>query len=67
MGIGSGMNNTNKLKVLGFNEAMAIPEKHNWQASVDQEHERMQKMVFGKLLITATSLKALTSLTQCGH
>ena len=43
MGIGSGIDNTNKLKVLGFDEAMTSPDKDNWQASVDQEHERMLK------------------------
>ena len=42
-GIGSGVNNTSKLKVLGFEEAMVSPDKDNWQASVDQEHERMLK------------------------
>ena len=34
-GIGSGIDNTNELKVLGFIEAMASPDKDNWQASVD--------------------------------
>ena len=35
MGIGSGIENTNELKVLGFDEAMALPDKDNWKASVD--------------------------------
>ena len=38
-GIGSGIDNTNKLKVLSFEEAMASTDKMNWQASVDCEHE----------------------------
>ena len=43
VGIGSGIDNPNELKVLGFDEAMALPDKDNWQASVDCEHERMLK------------------------
>ena len=42
-GIGSGIDNTNELKVLGFNEAMASPDKDKWQALVNHEHERMLK------------------------
>ena len=40
-GIGSGIDNTNELKALGFDEAMASSNKNRWQASVDWEHERM--------------------------
>ena len=43
MGIGSEIDNTNKLKVLGFNEAMASPNKDDWQALADQEYEMMLK------------------------
>ena len=43
MGIGSGMDNTNKLKVLGYEEAMETADKANWEASVDCEHECMLK------------------------
>ena len=43
MGIGSRIDNTNKLKVLGFDEAMTLPNKDKWQALVDLEHERMLK------------------------
>ena len=42
-GIGSGIDNTNELKVLGFDEAVASLEKDNWQASVDWEYEQMLK------------------------
>ena len=42
-GIQCGINNPNELKVLGFDEAMASPDKDNWQASVDCEHEWILK------------------------
>ena len=42
-GIGSGIENTNGLKVLGFEEAMASADKADWLASVDCEHEQMLK------------------------
>ena len=41
--IGSGIENTNELKVLSFEEAMASTNKMDWQASVDHEHEHMIK------------------------
>ena len=34
-GIGSGIENTNELKVLGYEEAMASRDKNAWEASVD--------------------------------
>ena len=43
MGIGSGIDNTNEPKVLGYEEAMATANKANWEASVDHEHECMLK------------------------
>ena len=43
IGIGRGIDNTNKLKVLGFDEAMALPDKREWQVLVDHEHERTLK------------------------
>ena len=42
-GIGSGIDNTNELKVLGFDEAMSSPNRNEWQASVDHEHTRLLK------------------------
>ena len=39
--IGSGIENTNELKVLGFEEAMASSEKMDWQATVDCKHVHM--------------------------
>ena len=42
-GIGSGIDNTNELKVLGLNLAMASPNKNEWQALVNCEHGRMLK------------------------
>ena len=42
-GIGSGINNTNELKVLSFDKAMALHDKDNWQASVDREHGQILK------------------------
>ena len=41
--IGSGIENTNELKVLRFEEVMASTDKMDWQASVDHEHECMIK------------------------
>ena len=66
-GIGSGIDKTNELKVLAFDEAMVSPDKDNWQASVNCEHEQMLKSGVWKLWITATFLKVLTSLTQHGQ
>ena len=39
MGIGSRIDDTNELKVLCFDEAIALPDKNNWQ----HEHEQMLK------------------------
>ena len=41
MGIGSGIENTNELKVLSFVEAMASADEADWQ--VDCKHECMIK------------------------
>ena len=41
--IGSGIENTNEPKVLGFDEAMASADKADWEASVNHEHKHMIK------------------------
>ena len=42
-GIGGGFENTNELKVMKFNEAMAAADKDKWENAVDEEHERFVK------------------------
>ena len=42
-GIGSGINNTNELKELSYEEAMASMDKTKWEALVDCVHEQMHK------------------------
>ena len=42
-GIGSGINNTHKLRVLSFEEAMASEDCHKWEKLVNGEHEHMTK------------------------
>ena len=62
--IGSGIENANELKVLGFEEAMASANKADWQASVDHKNEYMIKTGVWQ---NAMFLKVLTSLTQHGQ
>ena len=38
-GVSGGFANTNELKVMTYNEAMATPEREEWKASVTEEHE----------------------------
>ena len=42
-GIGSGIHNTQELKVLSFEEAMAGDDHHEWEKSVEHEHDQMTK------------------------
>ena len=42
-GIGSGILNTNELKVIGYDEAMQRKDKKQWLSSIDKEHDRMLK------------------------
>ena len=42
-GIGSGILNTNELKVIGYDEAMQRKDKKQWLSSIDEEHDRMLK------------------------
>ena len=41
-GLGEGITNTHELKVLGYNEAMAQPDKTKWDESIGEEHRRME-------------------------
>ena len=42
-GIGSGIANTNELKVIGYDEAMQRKDKNEWMGSIKEEHDRMLK------------------------
>ena len=42
-GIGSGIANTNELKVIGYDEAMQRKDKTEWMNSINEEHDRMLK------------------------
>ena len=42
-GIGSGIQNTNELKVIGYDEAMERNDKMEWVNSINKEHDRMIK------------------------
>ena len=42
-GIGSAISNTQELKVLSFDKAMAGEDCHEWEKPVEQEHEHMTK------------------------
>jgi hypothetical protein len=42
-GIGGGFENTNKLKVMKFDEALHGPDKIKWEKAVREEHNRMLK------------------------
>ena len=42
-GIGSGIVNTNELKVIGYDEAMQRKDKNEWLKSINEEHDRMMK------------------------
>ena len=42
-GIGSGIMNTNELKVIGYDEAMHRKDKNEWMKSINEEHDRMMK------------------------
>ena len=42
-GIGSGIQNTNGLKVIGYDEAMEQNDKMEWVNSINKEHDRMIK------------------------
>ena len=42
-GIGSGIQNTNELKVIGYDEAMEQDNKKEWEKSINKEHDRMIK------------------------
>ena len=42
-GIGSGILNTNELKVIGYDEAMQRKDRKQWLNSIDEEHDRMIK------------------------
>ena len=42
-GIGSGINNTNELKVMGYEEVMESLDNSDWEASIDREHNQMLK------------------------
>ena len=42
-GIGSGIANTNELKVIGYDEAMQRKDKNEWMNSINEEHARMLK------------------------
>ena len=37
--LGEGITNTCKLKVLGYNETMAQPDKTKWDESIGKEHK----------------------------
>ena len=39
--IGGGFENTQKLRVMNYNEAMATKDKDQWLKAVDEEHQRM--------------------------
>ena len=41
--IGSGIANTNELKVIGYDEAMQRKDKNEWVISINEEHDRMMK------------------------
>ena len=49
-GIGMGINNTHKLKVLDYDGAMGSTDSDKWEESVEQEHERMVKNKVWKLM-----------------
>ena len=40
-GIGSGIANTNELKVIGYDEAMQRKDRNEWLKSINEEHDRM--------------------------
>ena len=42
-GIGSGIANTNELKVIGYDEAMQRKDKNEWMGSINEKHDRMLK------------------------
>ena len=42
-GIGSGIANTNELKVIGYDKAMQKKDKSKWMSSINEEHDRMLK------------------------
>ena len=42
-GIGSGIQNTNELKVIGYDEPMQQDDKKEWEKSINKEHDRMIK------------------------
>ena len=41
--IGSGIQNTNELKVIGYDKAMQQNDKNQWLNSINEEHDRMIK------------------------
>ena len=52
-GLGEGIANTRELKVLGYDEAMAQPDKTKWNESIGEEHRRMEdKGIFKSVLIS---------------
>ena len=42
-GIGGGFENTQELRVMNYNEAMATKDNDKWMKAVDEEHQRMIK------------------------
>jgi hypothetical protein len=42
-GLGGGFENTAELKPMKYDEAMAGPDKENWQIAVEEEHQRFEK------------------------
>ena len=50
MGVGGGFEDTHELHVMKYDEAMASKDKKGWEASVEEEHERMVKRVVWKAI-----------------
>jgi hypothetical protein len=42
-GVGGGFTHTSELKVLKYNEAMAGPDKKEWEKAVEEEHRKFEK------------------------
>jgi hypothetical protein len=64
MGTGGGFENTNGLRVMKFKEAMQGQDKKEWEAAVEEEHDRMVHMMAWKPILLGdlpNHAKVLTS------
>ena len=66
-GIGSGIANTNKLKVIGYDEAMQRKDKNEWMNSINEEHNRMLKNKVWMVVKKKDMPKTLILLTLHGQ